>query len=52
MSRKPRQSLLPLTPARREWLRFEVDRRRRIQVRQRAKRDLKLFENDPGRVTA
>jgi hypothetical protein len=41
-----------LTPELRRWLRSEIDVRRREQVKHLAKRDLALFDGDPGRVKA
>jgi hypothetical protein len=41
-----------LTAQERRWLKSEVDRLRRIQVEHLARRDLALFADDPGGVTA
>jgi hypothetical protein len=41
----------PLSRAERDYLRVEIDKRRRIQARHLAKLDRELFDGDPGRAT-
>jgi hypothetical protein len=40
----------PLSREQRLWLRHEIDRRRREQVRRQARLDRELFDGDPGRA--